>query len=448
MSRAAREPLRGDELSPLPAVALAVREAEPSPRRGPERDRLAALAESRVRRNEAAVVAVVDEYLDRVLGVVEARLQGPRARKNTRWWSDRVSVEEKRGGMGVIATYTPTYEVKALEPEYVLPAKTVREIGGKIRPVGISIVAGSVADTARRLGRRDVGLAVFDQQAVDKAVEDAVRRMLGVADRHAQEIRKAITDADATARSLDEVLDRVREAHRRGGNWVRLAGRNLAIALGNDASLASARALGVTHVQWLSRRDDHVRATHRIADGQVRRVGDRFEVGRFLLRFPADPTDLPDSWGEVGNCRCGILVAPPDAAKTEIMRLARVGTPAVAREVARAALEAGVPADENPVTTLPGLLAVTAHRLAAPLAAYRSFDTAPDMVAGQLFALGTSTAVLALAAPTVPAALTLTVVFPAGYTVAASGAVVLLPAATPLEVVSMTSTGIVAQPVA
>lgn len=491
MSSAARERVRGDELPPLTLNRLVVREAEPSPARGPERDRLAALAESRVRRNENAMLDVLNGYLDRVLGVTLARVQGPRARKNTRWWSDRVNPEGKALLGGGVATYT---ETKALEPGYVLPDKTIDEVGELVRPVAIQIVADSVADTARRLGRRNVGLAVFDQDAIDRAVEDAVRRMLGVAAHHAAEIRAAITDADATAENLDEVLDRVREAHKRGGNWVRLSGRTLATALGNDAALASARALGVTHVQWLSKRDERVRPSHRIADGQVRPIGEAFKVGRHELRFPGDPAGLPDTWDEVAGCRCGLLLAPVDADRTEVMRTARKGTaraaqrvlddaaqqddvvreillprkrrtvhppprpgevPAVPDEVA-APQVAGGAESRVPVNAadLPAALAplaagpVTAPMLAlpAPVAGYRMLDAPLAAQAGQWLSVPTTLA-LGLAVPIVAGALVLTVVVPAGYSAGVGAGSLVLPAGTVLEIVSVTSAGVVAQPV-
>lgn len=460
MSSAARELLRGDELPALPVATLSLREADPSPGRGPERDTLAALGEARVRRNEDAMLTALDGYLDRLLGVTLARLRGPRARKGTRWWSDRVTSEKKAGGVGSTSTYTATYEVKALDSDYVLPPKTVTEVAELVRPVGIAIVADSVADTARRLGRPNVGLAVFDQQAVNRAVEDAVRRMLAVADRHATEVRRAILDADTTAKDLDEVLDRVREAHRRGGNWVRLAGRTLAISLGNDASLASARALGVTHVQWLATRvpggrilDDRVRDSHRIADGQIRRVGDKFRVGRHLLRYPGDPEGLPDTWEEVANCRCSLLLSPVDQDKSTVVRTARKGTAAETARLVRAAdglamasalgdepRVVGAPADLD----LPGF--VPAVPLTAPIAAYRVLAGPLGMSAGQWMSVAAGTA-FGLAVPVVASALVLTVVVPAGFTVGVGGGALVLPAGTVLEIVSVTSAGIVAQPV-
>lgn len=55
---------------------------------------------------------------------------------------------------------------------------------------------------------------------------------------------------------------------------------------------------------WTTMRDGDVRPTHRAADGQVRTVGDKFDVGGAALRFPADPEGPLD---EVLGCRCLLL---------------------------------------------------------------------------------------------------------------------------------------------
>lgn len=308
VSRAARIP-RGDELPPLPAALAQVGEAPPDPPPGPDRDRAALLADARIRGWEQQMTTVIEDYLDRVGGVIGARARSPRTRKGTRWW--RATHNDLNGPpVGGAAV-----EVKArpIDAAYILTDTLVAEIADAVGPVALSVVSESVADTATKLGHPDVGLAAFDEDAVAQAVDSAVNAMLGVAQRHAEEIRRTILDADATAQDLDELLRRVEAAHRRGGNWVLLTGRTLTVALAADAALAAARALGVTHVQWLSRRDTRVRATHRTADGQVRAIGDMFRVGQHRLRFPADPSGLPETWPEVANCFVpGTSVSAPD----------------------------------------------------------------------------------------------------------------------------------------
>lgn len=252
------------------------------------------------------MVAVVEPWLARLRGVTLSRLRGPVARKHTRWWFESKAVDAS----AYLAPAGPEY--KAVDADYVLPARTVAELEDPLRAVGIRVAEDAARDTAAALGRRDDNPFALDTAAIEDAVSDAVEEMMGVARRHADEVRRAILDADASADSLDEVLDRVDEAYRRGGPWILMAGRTLATALRGDTTLRQARALGGTHAQWLSRRDGRVRPTHVRADGQVRALGDPYRVGLFDLRFPADPTDLPRSWPEVAECRCSLLPLPPD----------------------------------------------------------------------------------------------------------------------------------------
>lgn len=442
MRRAARIP-RADDLPPLPAGSVQVGEAAPDPPPGPNRDRAALLADARLRGWEQQMTTVLEDYLDRVGGVLGARMQSPRTRKGTRWWRTSTN-DPNTGGTAV--------EVKArpVDAGYVLTDQLVDEIGDVVGPVALRVVSESVADTAAKLGHADVGLAAFDQDAVDAAVESAVQSMLGVARRHAEEIRRAILDADATAADLDELLRRVEAAHRRGGNWLLLYGRTLTVALAADAALAAARALGVTHVQWLSRRDARVRVTHRAADGQVRRIGDRFHVGHHLLRFPADPSGLPATWPEVAGCRCSLIFTKPDPARRKLAGLAHVDpTTRPGRPAARvmSAADAADPAAGSVVTpeglglpTLAPLITVP-----EPTAAYRQLDTPLPVVPGQQVRWP-AVITAALAPPAVITAATMVVVLPAGARVAAASGQLVFPAGAVFTVLEATDQGLVVTP--
>lgn len=389
------------------------------------------------------MTTVLDDYLDRVGGVLAARLQSPRTRKGTRWW--RVDNNDPNRGGGT------ALEVKArpVDAAYVLTDQLVAEVGEVVGPVALRVVSESVSDTAAKLGAPDVGLSAFDQDAVDAAVDSAVQAMLGVATRHAEEIRKVILDADATAADLDELLRRVEAAHRRGGNWLLLYGRTLTNALAADAALAAARALGVTHVQWLSRRDARVRGTHRAADGQVRRVGDRFRVGNHLLRFPADPSGLPATWPEVAGCRCSLIFTKPDPARAKLAGLAHADPATVGRRAARV-MNAAAAADPGAgsVVTPDGLGLPTLAPLitvSEPAAAYRELDTPLPVVPGQQVRWP-DVVTAALAPPAVFTAATLVVVLPAGARAAVAGGQVVFPAGTVFNVLETTDQGLVVTP--
>ena len=53
--------------------------------------------------------------------------------------------------------------------------------------------------------------------------------------------------------------------------------------------------------QWLATLDNRTRHEHRMLDGQIREIGEPFEVDGYKLDFPADPKGLPRL---VYNCRC------------------------------------------------------------------------------------------------------------------------------------------------
>lgn len=393
------------------------------PAQGPVRDALAAAAEARAEAAEAAFSMVLTNHLVRMQGVTLSRMGGPRARKDTRWWK----ADEP-------------FEVKAVDPNYVLPDKLAGEVEDALRPVALRVAMDAAADTARRLGvdpePSGDNMFAINQQALMSAVEDAVSEIMGVTQRQAEEVRAAILEADKTADDLDEVLDRIEAAYRKGGNWVLMSGRTLANALANEAALIQAQALGVTHAQWLSKRDGRVRPTHRIADGQVRKLSDKYRVGLFELRFPGDPTDLPASWEEVANCRCGLLFAKPTESHRRAVRQLADGTvPGGVSEAARRLLDEGA--------------GVPQIMTSEPVVGYRALPSSPEPAPGQWITFQGDLA-LSVVAPTVwtAAAPVLSVLIGAGVAVSVLDGAVVIPAGTAMEVVASSAAGVQAQVVA
>lgn len=431
-------------------------EAHPSPAVGPEREQLVATSHAAIAHAQAAMSTALEGYLTRLNGVVIARVKGPRARKGTRWWGDSAkSLFAPAPGPGEL-------ETKALDPTYALPASLVAEAADAVRPVALRVAYDTAAHTAASLGvtvpdATDDGMFAIDHTALNQAVEDAVSRIMGVAQHHAEMIREAITGADHSADTLDEVLDQVEAAHRKGGNWVRMAGNSLTNGLIQDAAITQARALGSTHAQWLSRRDDRVRPTHVLADGQVRPIAEKFTVGGFSMAYPCDPTDLPASWPEVAGCRCSLLfrkLAPEQAAALGVLGATIPGQlgPGVGSLLKTLA---GGGAAVRTVPTPPGVPVGTGGIVpqarqvvtTAPLVAYRLMDAALDTVAGQWIVLA-GPIVLGLVAPMIFAegAPVLSVLIPSGATVTVAGGALVLPQGQPLEVVANGPAGVQAQP--
>lgn len=449
----AATPLAGDELPVLDGFT--VREAPPSPAPGPERDAIVALNEASALAAEAAVTGVLQRHLDRVLGVVLARARGPKARKGTKWWvpSSLESSGEDSGGSA------PTLEVKDLDATYVVPGNLTAGLTKDVRPALLAVATEAAIDTARRLG--DTGtqedLFAFHGEQIEQAADEAVQRVLGIAERHLRELRQAVLDADTTATGLGDLLDRIEAAHRRGGNWVLMSGRTLANALSNKASYEQALRLGCTHAQWVSRRDDRVRPTHVRADGQVRRMGRRFKVGKFDLQHPCDPHELPTSWPEIAGCRCRLRFrAPGDSARAlfeTVDRALRDGSaPRRSLDAVNAAVAAATALPDGASTTptphgypLPSEAPLVT--LAEPVLGYRVMPGATDIVPGQQIATS-SQLVLGLALAGAATAATLTVLIPAGTVVAATNGAVILPAGSVLDVLGVGETGVRAQVVA
>lgn len=431
----------------METTGITVTEASPDPAPGPDRQRLVNVIDARARRAEDALTGVLERHLDRSLGVISARARGPKARKGTKWWT-------APEGKGAVATLTR--EVKALDPDYVVPDKLAGELRSEVEPVVLRIATDAAQETARNLDASD-DISALDMADIASAVEDAVARILGVADRHAREVRKAVLDADATAGDLDEVLDNIESAHRKGGAWVMMSGRTLANALANDAAYRTAVRLGVTHTQWLSKRDDHVRRTHVVADGQVRPVGELFKVGRFYLKHPGDPSELPESWGEIANCRCGLLFRKPgDAARkmNEMAESARrdAGAPGKTLDVLRAAVSKAAATKTGETLTptpdgygLPPIASLV--QLAQPIVAYRALSAPLAALPGQSITLPGSP-VFGLLPPASASVVVMTVMIPAGVSVGVAGGAVVLAEGTVFELLGVGAGEVRAQVVA
>lgn len=409
-----------------------MREAPPSPAPGPARDRLAQQAADQARHAQDTMTAAADRVTDRIGGVVLARLRGPTARKHTRHWH----IEHKAGHPAPPAH--PGAEVKALDPDYIVPNSLVAESVEALRPDVEQVVGAAVdATTERVVGSSDPG-GMFDVDAglladlIDEALED----LLGAADRYATDLRAAILDRDTSGDDLDVIADNVQEASRRGGNWMRLNARTVGTALNSKAVLAQARALGVTHSQWISLRDARVRGSHTVADGQVRPLGQPFRVGRHWLDYPGDPSGLPATYEVVAGCRCGLLLAAPDdaffAALVEIGEAARTDDDSAAEELLAAAAASARGNIGGDGAALPTRAGVLGDPVAAPVdvVGWRVLDGPLDVTPGQQIVLEPGTQ-LGLAAPSVLDAAVLAVLVPRGTMVAVvDGAAVLVTEAT------------------
>jgi hypothetical protein len=386
----------------------------------------------RIEQAQAAMTTALQGWLTRAQAVTVSRMQGPRARRDTKWW--RAQTE-------------PAREVKAVDSTYVLPQKLVDEVREALMPVGRKIAVDAATAAARRMGVRvdPVGdsMLSLDTSTLERAITQAVEEIVSVATRQAQEIRRSIGAADRSAESLDEVISHIEAAYRRSGNWVLMSGRTLATALTSEAAMLQARALGATHSQWLSERDEAVRHAHRVADGQVRAIGSKFKVGSFGVRFPGDPQDLPASWPMVANCRCGLLFNKAPAGRAAPLKTITTQAAAHAGQV------------PGPAARLLDALAAAPPgepvRTVEPVVLYRRLPAALDAVGGQRIDLPAATG-WSLRPPSTWSAAVPVLALLVGTDVAAqvgkgAAGVVVLPDAQELEVLASGPTGTQAQTV-
>lgn len=75
---------------------------------------------------------------------------------------------------------------------------------------------------------------------------------------------------------------------------------------GNAGIMDGLVQAGVEAKRWISSRDEKVRHTHEVADGQEVGINEPFDVGGYLLDHPGDPDGPPE---EIINCRCAVRAA-------------------------------------------------------------------------------------------------------------------------------------------
>jgi hypothetical protein len=120
----------------------------------------------RIEQAQAAMTTALQGWLTRAQAVTVSRMQGPRARRDTKWW--RAQTE-------------PAREVKAVDSTYVLPQKLVDEVREALMPVGRKIAVDAATAAARRMGVRvdPVGdsMLSLDTSTLERAITQAQRQL-------------------------------------------------------------------------------------------------------------------------------------------------------------------------------------------------------------------------------------------------------------------------------
>jgi hypothetical protein len=77
----------------------------------------------------------------------------------------------------------------------------------------------------------------------------------------------------------------------------------------NAGTTTGAFGRGIQYKRWTTMHDDHVRESHELLDGEVRRLGGTFMVNGNKLGYPGEPVGPPENWI---NCRCVLMPASRD----------------------------------------------------------------------------------------------------------------------------------------
>lgn len=190
------------------------------------------------------------------------------------WWTDSVvgQAGSRRAPDGTVTVEDPDGRPVILDPDTAwraYQAKVVARLSEVALPIAtLELVRQVIADG---VGRGDT------PAVITVAVE-------------------AVLDRDTSA-DVDRIAETETVAATNAAQWAA------------HADIAAALELDVVKT-WVSMRDDAVRATHRVVDGQAVGVSDRFQVGPAALLYPGDPAGPV---GEVIHCRCFCLysLAPP-----------------------------------------------------------------------------------------------------------------------------------------
>jgi uncharacterized protein with gpF-like domain len=187
--------------------------------------------------------------------------------------------------------------VDALEEKGADRFQTVREAWA--RNHAAAKVRG-IAETTRKLIRRRVERAVRDQTPPTDLARD-LRKLLGGRAARARAARIARTELHQAA-NIGQMDEAARQAQMHGRRFVKV---------------------------WRATGDSRTRASHKLANGQAKPIGEPFIVGGAALMHPGDPAGPPR---ETVNCRCTMTLVPEKAAAGQGLAVVRrTSTAVVAR---------------------------------------------------------------------------------------------------------------------
>lgn len=281
-------------------------------------------------RVELAVKAALDALLARQLGVVTARIESPKTRRGTRFWTPADADDTRVGDATIDSNRVVDTERWAEETEETL-APIVGPAGQESASALLQALAAAGALTAAQ-----GATATVVGEPAKKAAESAENIAAAATTAAAAPALLAATVAAGAMRdwlndriveldrylvesdpALAEVIDHVKQQWSKHGrsfaDSLAVTVAQTAVAGSRDEAADSLMAVlpdgaaampGEIWRRWQTREDERVRATHEEANGQTRRLGEPFDVGGYPVRHPSDPLAPPavSRW-----CRCWLI---------------------------------------------------------------------------------------------------------------------------------------------
>lgn len=125
-----------------------------------------------------------------------------------------------------------------------------------------------------------------------------IAKIIGINRTTQKRLRSKIDEGVQAGETIDQIADRVRDYYNMSGSRAKLIARTETAGGVNGGTQLYYEDIGVEKKKWLTAGDEAVRPTHRVLDGEVVDIDERFSNG---LMYPADSEGEA---GEVINCRC------------------------------------------------------------------------------------------------------------------------------------------------
>lgn len=181
---------------------------------------------------------------------------------------------------------------------------------------------------------------------VDQFIQARANQLAGqVTDTTYAAIQDALVEGINEGDGIPELSRRIREVFETASSSrATTIARTEVISAYNGSALLGASQLPddvAAGQEWIATRDDRVREEHLDADGQIRGIGETFDVGGTPMAYPGDPAGDPSL---TVNCRCTIAILTPDEYQAALSE-GRARTVEVRLTTAQALI--GLPFDER-----------------------------------------------------------------------------------------------------